>query len=76
MTTLLGSVDPLFAHGATGVVILIVLIKVLVGFGVLMGAVTLMIWFERKAISDMQSRIGPQRWGPFGIFQTWSWCRR
>ena len=70
MTTLLGSVDPLFAHGATGVVILIVLIKVLVGFGVLMGAVTLMIWFERKAISDMQSRIGPQRWGPFGIFQT------
>jgi NADH-quinone oxidoreductase subunit H len=29
-----------------------------------------MIWFERKAISDMQSRIGPQRWGPFGLFQT------
>jgi NADH-quinone oxidoreductase subunit H len=29
-----------------------------------------MIWFERKAISDMQSRIGPQRWGPFGMFQT------
>jgi hypothetical protein len=42
----------------------------LVGFGALMGAVTLMIWFERKAISDMQSRIGPQRWGPFGLLQT------
>jgi len=41
-----------------------------VGFGALMGAVTVMIWFERKAISDMQSRIGPQRWGPFGLFQT------
>jgi NADH-quinone oxidoreductase subunit H len=50
--------------------VLIILIKVLVGFGALMGAVTLMIWFERKAISDMQSRIGPQRWGPFGMFQT------
>ncbi|MBW4077781.1 MAG: NADH-quinone oxidoreductase subunit NuoH [Acidobacteria bacterium] len=70
MTSLLASSDPLFAHGVTGVVILIVLIKVLVGFGALMGAVTIMIWFERKAISDMQSRIGPQRWGPFGILQT------
>jgi NADH-quinone oxidoreductase subunit H len=70
---LLGSVDPLFHHGVNGlfgVIVLIVLIKVLVGFGALMGAVTLMIWFERKAISDMQSRIGPQRWGPFGMFQT------
>jgi len=66
----LATVDPLFIHGATGVVILIVLIKVIVGFAALMGAVTLMIWFERKAISDMQSRIGPQRWGPFGILQT------
>jgi NADH-quinone oxidoreductase subunit H len=67
---LLASVDPLFKGGVTWVVGLIVLLKVLVGFGVLMGAVVLMIWFERKAISDMQSRIGPQRWGPFGIFQT------
>src|SRR5665213_935855 len=66
----LASVDPLFIHGTTGVVIFIVLIKVVVGFAALMGAVTLMIWFERKAISDMQSRIGPQRWGPFGILQT------
>jgi NADH-quinone oxidoreductase subunit H len=30
----------------------------------------LMIWFERKVISDMQSRIGPNRAGPFGIAQT------
>ncbi len=64
------NVDPLFIHGVTGIVILIVVIKILVGFAALMGAVMLMIWFERKAISDMQSRIGPQRWGPFGIFQT------
>jgi NADH-quinone oxidoreductase subunit H len=68
----LSTIDPLFAHGVGGwgVVLLIVVIKVLVGFGALMGSVTLMIWFERKAISDMQSRIGPQRWGPFGILQT------
>jgi len=66
----LASVDPLYAHGTTGVVILIAVIKLVVGFASIMGAVTLMIWFERKAISKMQSRIGPQRWGPFGLLQT------
>jgi len=62
--------DPLYAHGVNWVVVLIALIKVLVAFGALMGAVTLMIWFERKVISDMQSRIGPNRVGPWGILQS------
>jgi NADH-quinone oxidoreductase subunit H len=62
--------DPLYAQGVTWAVLLIVVIKVVVAFAALMGAVTIMIWFERKVISDMQSRIGPQRWGPFGILQT------
>ncbi|HEV3214050.1 MAG TPA: NADH-quinone oxidoreductase subunit NuoH [Acidimicrobiales bacterium] len=70
MTTLLATGDPLFAGGVHWAVLAIVAIKVLVAFAVLMVAVMLMIWFERKAISDMQSRIGPQRWGPFGILQT------
>ncbi len=69
MTTF-ATVDPLFNHGVTWAVLLIVIIKAVVGFAALMGSVTLMIWFERKAISDMQSRIGPQRWGPFGLLQT------
>jgi NADH-quinone oxidoreductase subunit H len=66
----LASVDPLYAHGITAVVILIALIKIVAGFASIMGAVILMIWFERKVISKMQSRIGPQRWGPFGLLQT------
>ena len=33
-------------------------------------ATMLMIWFERKIISDLQNRIGPNFDGPFGILQT------
>ena len=62
--------DPLYADGINLAVFLIVLGKVLVVFAFLMVAVLFMVWFERKVISDMQSRIGPDRAGPWGIGQT------
>jgi NADH-quinone oxidoreductase subunit H len=62
--------DPLFRHGVDLAVVLIVVLKVAIAFGALLVSVMLMIWFERKAIADMHSRIGPNRAGPHGILQT------
>jgi NADH-quinone oxidoreductase subunit H len=64
------SLDPLFAHGVHWPEVVIALVRVVIGFGALMGTVVMMIWFERKVISDMQARIGPNRAGPFGLLQT------
>ncbi|MGI9624449.1 MAG: NADH-quinone oxidoreductase subunit NuoH [Acidimicrobiales bacterium] len=65
------ALDPLFLGDASNWEILwIVLIKVVVAFVALLVSVMLMIWWERKLISDMQNRIGPNRAGPFGILQT------
>jgi NADH-quinone oxidoreductase subunit H len=64
------AVDPLFIGGVGWEEVLIVLLKVVVAFVLLLVAVMLMIWFERKLISDMQNRIGPNLAGPWGILQT------
>lgn len=62
--------DPVFGNGVDLVSVAIVLVKAFVAFNLLLGSVTLMIWFERKLISDMQNRIGPNRAGPFGLLQS------
>ncbi len=67
--TMLG-LDPLYIGGVGLAEVLITLLKVGVAFALLLMAVMLMIWFERKVIGDMQNRIGPALAGPFGILQT------
>jgi NADH-quinone oxidoreductase subunit H len=44
--------------------------RVVIVFVVLLVAVMLYIWMERKVVADMQTRVGPMRAGPRGILIT------
>src|SRR6266436_798342 len=46
-----------------------ILIKILVIIFVLMTGVAYLVWFERKLVARMQSRLGPTRVGPHGLLQ-------
>jgi NADH-quinone oxidoreductase subunit H len=62
--------DPLLSGQIDLAVVLIVLLKVVGIFAFLLVATMLMIWFERKFVSDLQNRVGPNTAGPFGVLQT------
>jgi NADH-quinone oxidoreductase subunit H len=64
--------DPLFKGGVDLTVVLIVIAKTLVAFGLLLVSVMLYIWFMRKVIADMQNRVGPDKAGPWGILQSFA----
>ena len=45
-------------------------VRVVVIFVFLLVTVLLVIWAERKFVSDLQNRVGPDRAGPWGILQS------
>ncbi len=70
MNPLLAITDPVFDGGIDTTVVLIIIGKTIAVFVLLLLSVLLYIWFLRKTIAKMQNRIGPDRAGPFGLFQS------
>jgi len=51
-------------------VLALVAVKVLIIFVIGLVGTMFMVWFERKVVSGMQNRIGPNKAGPKGVLQT------
>jgi NADH-quinone oxidoreductase subunit H len=64
------AVDPITEGGLLWTPLLIILVKVLVIFVLGLVGTMLMVWFERKVVSGMQNRVGPNKAGPAGLLQT------
>jgi NADH-quinone oxidoreductase subunit H len=62
--------DPYLSNGVDLIDVVLALVKAAVALQVLLVVVMLMVWFERKVVSRLQNRIGPNVAGPIGLFQT------
>ncbi|MGB5756917.1 MAG: NADH-quinone oxidoreductase subunit NuoH [Acidimicrobiales bacterium] len=62
--------DPYLSGGVDFGDVLLAVGKAALAFVVLLVAVMLMVWFERKVVGRLQNRLGPNVAGPFGLFQT------
>ena len=63
------AIDPLLEGRLLWTPLLIVILKVVVVFVIGLVSTIFMVNFERKMVSGLQNRIGPNRAGQRGIFQ-------
>jgi NADH-quinone oxidoreductase subunit H len=64
------ALDPMLEGPLLWTPLLIVIGKVVVIFVIALVATMFMVWYERKVVSGMQNRVGPNKAGPFGLLQT------
>jgi NADH-quinone oxidoreductase subunit H len=62
--------DPLLVDDIGFTEVAIVAVKAFIVLNILLVTVMFVVWFERKVISDLQNRIGPNKAGPWGLLQT------
>jgi NADH-quinone oxidoreductase subunit H len=66
------ALDPLLVDDIGFTEVAIVAVKAFIVLNILLVTVMFVVWFERKVISDLQNRIGPNKAGPWGILQTFA----
>jgi len=64
------ALDPLLDGRLLWTPLLIIAVKVVAIFVIGLVGTMFMVWYERKVVSGMQNRVGPNKAGPFGLLQT------
>ncbi len=70
LVSVFASGHPFLSDGVDFGDVVLSIVMVVIGFTLCLVSTMLMVWFERKVVSRLQNRIGPNVAGPFGLFQT------
>jgi len=69
MQSLINTLAPFLGGPQYVVILLFALVKILIVIGMIMGMTPFVVLYERKLLGWIQERPGPNRVGPWGLFQ-------